>query len=88
MATREILPSSPSSCLCGWAMREALAFANGRTADDYTFLDDFEDPREELPLRYGGTRNEWGAIYLGICMFDTRSDIETAFAIRVAECVR
>ena len=88
MATREIVPASPRACLCGWAIREALAFANGRTADEYT-PDDFGSSLSASIRKFGGTSREWEALFYGICDDDGHFiDVETAFAIRVAECVK
>lgn len=84
MATRKILPQKPESCLCGWAVREAMAFANGETADQH-------HPGAFTEFRcqenFGGDVREWCHIYFGITD-DRHEAIETAFAIRVAECVR
>lgn len=93
MATRGIISSWGDVCLCGWAIREALAFANGHTADEINVWDN-NNPNTEFPLvvslcqrNFGGTAYAWESIYYGIVRKPRRA-IEEAFARRVAECVR
>lgn len=62
MATREFTMSRADFCLCGWAMRAALSQANGKTPEEF---DDFGFP-SDMAERFGGTEDEWRAIYLGV----------------------
>lgn len=86
MATREIRFNDPAACVCGWAIRESLAFANGQTADENADECDW-DSDEQLLRTFGGTFDEWHDIYYGVTD-DRRPAIEEAFARRVMECVR
>lgn len=81
MATREFAISDPWSCVCGWAIREDILAATGEDVEP-TVTDEFACSRV-----FGGTSDEWRAIFLGICYPDNTSLIEEAFAIAVAETV-
>jgi hypothetical protein len=88
MATREYAMGDPNACLTGWALRESLAFANGKTADEYEVYqyDNFGDP-EDSRRRFGGTVEEWEEIFWGVTD-ERRAEIEVAFFTAVSEACR
>ena len=90
MATRELHVSSRSSCVCGWAIREAVARTTERDAGDVPRDDpavpvDFSSASTMKKL-YGGSYEEWDDIYwLSTDYSASSSYIEEAFLIAVAE---
>ncbi len=89
MATRNIQVGNPSACVCGWAIRESLAFTNGKPAEEYR-VSEACDPwhqGEYLAKEYGGTVGEWDSLFYDASSLLTPI-VEEAFLRRVAECVR
>ena len=84
VAGREIEPSEPSSCLCGWAMREGFARVLDQPASE---LRPLADPSQWLAVTYGGSYGNWDDIFLGITDQASAPLIEEAFTFRVLECV-
>lgn len=100
VATREIVPSMASSCLCGWVIREAISkMANkdaettaavGLLASTFAPIDDefhaswATIEADRLASLYGGRPADWDQIFYGICGEDALL-IEVAFTNRVAE---
>lgn len=88
MATRNIDMILPESCLCGWAVREALAVAARVDAGKIvrTSKSRLGTTTPELCAElYGGDAEEWQAIF-----YDTTfaSASEMAFTLRVMECAK
>lgn len=84
IASRDVIPSSPTSCICGWAIRESLARASNMDAekiDAYTRVDSVVDACAD---RFGGTWEEWDAVFRGIAGVEAPL-IEEAFVDRVME---
>lgn len=83
MATREFEMGSPWTCVCGWAMRDDIIHAtgidSGANSDGVIFA---------CTQRFGGSYEEWEAIFGGVCYPHNLAAIETAFTIAVAETVR
>ena len=89
MATREFEMEYEGTCLCGWAIRESLAFANGLTADQQRVWDAPESSfvPDACALRFGGRKASWRAIFWGVT--DHRLPvIEAAFTQAVVEACR
>lgn len=81
MASREIVMQGQNSCICGWAIRESLGLAAGRTEPAAWHGRELE---EEMADRFGGTEEEWAEVaYWGNGM----PALEEAFARRVQEAV-
>jgi hypothetical protein len=82
MAAREFDMNWSETCVCGWAIRDALEAATGRDSQGYG------TPGDCVRL-FGGTDDEWYRIYYGVLPHNGKlRSIETAFAIAVAETVR
>lgn len=89
MGTVEYSMGMPHACVCGWAIRADLLAATGTDAYD-------GDPRRIASERFGGTWEEWRAIFSGVCYdehddlrdFPMLPDIELAFVCRIDEAVR
>lgn len=93
MATREFQMFSARSCVCGWALRGGLSLLNGKTPDEF----DVNGNPAAMAARFGGTDEEWRAIFIGVtagcgtpgcgvCRAAGKlPDIELAFVHRVAE---
>lgn len=82
VATREIVDISPSQCVCGWAIRESIARAANMPAEEVIVTFPVTWRCENA---FGGTDEEWSAIFLGICDEAQAPRIEAAFVIRVME---
>ena len=92
VAGREIDPGSPQRCLCGWAIREALARELNLPASEidpyeYVYRPPMAGINGELAKRYGGRVEEWHNIFSGIVLPGSEADVELAFTTRVLECV-
>jgi hypothetical protein len=70
ISARDFEADTPEQCLCGWALRESLAQAAGIDADDVELRHDdgfiSSDITVQLADRFGGTRDDWSAVYWGI----------------------
>ena len=87
MATRQFNMTDPTSCVCGWAIREHLALSTGVSVEDasaYSGAGYWANVSEML----GGTTNEWADIFNGVTNRVTLPAIEEAFTRRVMECAR
>lgn len=94
LATREFQMSGPQVCIAGWAFRAGLSQLNGstyghRTPDEITECVDLR----WLSQHYGGSYNDWNAIFLGVCETGDPGEenllarIELAFTLRIEELV-
>ena|SRR6185503_3398691 len=82
MATREFQMYDPPSCICGWAMREDLLAATGSQGGGHS-------GPVRCAARFGGTEQEWGAIFGGVTdTYGVLPRIEMAFVRRVDEAVQ
>lgn len=68
-------------CICGWAIREAVAREVQKDAVDVSWRD-YGAVRRECVERFGGTYGEWNDIFLGVCN-DERPLIEAALMDRI-----
>jgi hypothetical protein len=91
MATREIEPGCFESCLCGWALRDAIFSQRGDAPPDEPLTDaeyrvNVTSSAEvaKAAEMFGGTTNEWLDIYWDITD-DGLPLVEEAFLIAVAE---
>lgn len=82
MATREFQMGEPDTCVCGWAIRHALARRLDVAPEDVN--GDTVSVHSEEKL-YGGTWQEWYSIFQGVCGDVDLPLIELAFVIRVDE---
>lgn len=87
MGSRLFEMTHPQSCICGWAVREALAFANGHTADELSVYQNNRGVTRECAVQFGGGIMEWEGIFWGVTGKDHQA-IEEAFVRRVEECAR
>lgn len=100
VATRNLKLAEGASCLCGWAVREAIARIR-QTDPVHVFFESGNGDR--CATLFGGTEDEWQAIYHGVAddpqCYDWTTgryvpnegcrlpEIERAFVERVLECV-
>ncbi len=90
MATRVFDMDDDEVCLCGWAVREALAYANGKAAEEYSVHEGaamWTSSERQAVALFGGTVQEWQAIYFGVVELDLPI-IERAFVTAVVEATR
>lgn len=76
----------PCACVCGWAVREAIARETNLVEwpDADTNADgETEFSQNGLARRYGGDRREWDAIFTGVCHPFLAEKIEEALFDRV-----
>lgn len=83
MATREINPYDNATCVCGWAIREAIARTVGADAANVT-APMFADAR--CAERFGGSDDEWFHLFDNI-QYEPEV-VESAFARRVMEAAK
>jgi hypothetical protein len=83
IAGREILPSKPSQCLCGWALRIGLAKQLDADPSEMQPFVDFD----KLVALYGGTEQQWHELFWEIGNTDEEIAVavEQAFMQRVME---
>lgn len=94
VGSRDMDMGDPMTCLCGWALREGLAnmakLADAERVSHYIpSVWPSSYPSNGVPDKcarlFAGDWLEWNAVFMGVT--DERAPlIETAFAIRVAEC--
>jgi hypothetical protein len=85
MATRHFDMWHPSACVCGWAIRDALAAAGEKLPVKNASL---ALPSDEMcHLRFGGGRMEWDSIFCGVVDRDRLPLIEEAFTVAVMEAI-
>lgn len=89
MATRAIDPDARQTCICGWAIREAIAAVRH---GDATYTDRDSDPNvspsSAAAMRdlYGGTYDEWDRLYWDVAShLPTSPLIEEAFVTAIQE---
>ena len=93
LLTRDIEVGCGTSCVCGWAIREAIARSNplmsAESADPYDDPDQedgvfWQTPYHRCEVRFDGVSlEEWRKLYEGA---DTdTANVEEAFAIAIAE---
>jgi hypothetical protein len=83
LGARDIEPQSVQRCLCGWAVREAIARAAdlpAETIHSHTII-------TACVKQFGGGREEWSDIFYGVLRPNTMPAIERAFVERVLESV-
>jgi hypothetical protein len=93
VAGRDIDLELPSTCVCGWVVRAALAQLRGTTPEavDMENIGAMYDAeyRDTLTGVYGGTVDEWNDVYYGVSSCsddpDSLAHIERAFLHRVLE---
>lgn len=92
VASREIEPVEPSSCLCAWVLREYIGRMVNRAADDVDShgaeaisLMEIGGTTDRCAVAFGGTETEWDNIFHHIVT--NPSNVERAFMQRVLECV-
>lgn len=79
----------PMQCVCGWAVREAIAREVAVTADDVSesmvYGPDFNGSgvKEQCVQRFGGTDDDWDDIFGGVCDHRAAPLIEEALFDRV-----
>jgi hypothetical protein len=82
IASREFDMNNGTTCICGWALREAIGEATGVSAEDVALS--FFDVPYSLCKNYGGTFEEWTDLYTGVTNYNINS-IELAFVLRLDE---
>lgn len=61
----DIIPDNRTSCICGRIVRNKLAALAGMPEDENGIYVQFDTGRQAHTL-YGGTAEEWKALYLGV----------------------
>ena len=91
--TRDMELGHPSTCLCGWVLREQMAKVAGVDAADvnadkwdYYLSGDRWTVPAKCAAKFGGTYEEWAEIFHGVCDYRAPT-IERALALRVLEAV-
>lgn len=83
MATREIVPQDSEMCICGWALREALAPSHDIDAVDVDVF--FHVKTKSCARRFGGDLEEWEDLFWNISNPGDMPLVESAFVTRVME---
>lgn len=81
-AARDLQLMNATHCLCGWVVREQLARAAGVDADEYPYGG--YEPFLASNL-FGGTKEQWQAVFYGVNRADTAPTIEEAWTHRVMQ---
>lgn len=85
LATREFDMNGRPTCICGWAIREALARVAGCTAED------IEANARDIPLTcavvFGGTSDEWRRLFRDVTSSYLLGNIELAFVLALEEAI-
>jgi hypothetical protein len=83
VATRDLELDHAQTCLCGWAVREAIARASGIADADMVEVFGITWKCQDA---FGGSSDEWADIFWGV-VGGPASEIECAFVERVLEAV-
>ncbi len=85
VASREIDPLNPRTCLCGWFVAESIGLMLNVASDDVYSRNGLPWIVAECSERFGGGWGEWNDIFSGIANAVTYPPIELAFVERVQE---
>jgi hypothetical protein len=86
LLTRDLNLDEPTQCVCGWVVRENLALAAGKDADEIDV--DGENMPELCQKAFGGSQQEWYDIYYDVTDPERIPVIERALMIRVLEATQ
>lgn len=86
LCTRSLVMGSEIKCVCGWALRAEIARVADRAPERIRLNYGGYAPTE-CAERFGGTREEWMAIYYGVLAGGELVKIENALVKRLDEIV-
>src|SRR5689334_23242053 len=67
VSTRDLNLGDPDTCLCGWAVREALVATTGVDPKKFGTLDtDWQYPDHLCAKLFGGSLDDWNAVFEGV----------------------
>jgi len=78
--------SDHKRCVCGWAVREAIARI--QNVDATKILDIDASSNGTASMLFGGTYSEWSNIFHGVTDYNTLPLIETAIVRRLDEILK